>query len=152
MKEYYHNPEATAKVIKDGWLYTGDIGRVDDDHNVFITGRKKDMIIIKGQNIYSSDIENVLLHHPKTAEAAALSIPDLLRGEIIGAVIVLKPGTKTTEQEIKGFCLEHLANYKVPKQFFFVESLPTVATGQIDKDALRRRLSLPPIFPKITAP
>ena len=152
MKEYYHNPEATAKVIKDGWLYTGDIGRIDDDHNVFITGRKKDMIIIKGQNIYSSDIENVLLRHPKTAEAAALSIPDLLRGEIIGAAIVLKPGTKATEQEIKGFCLDHLANYKVPKQFFFVESLPTAAAGQIDKDILRRRLSLPPVFPKITAP
>lgn len=150
MKEYYHNPGATAVAIKDGWLYTGDIGRVDEDQNVFITGRKKDMIIIKGQNIYSSDVENVLLRHPEVTEAAAIGIPDGLRGEIIGAAILLKPGAKTTETEIKRFCLDHLANYKVPKQFFFVESLPKTATGKIDKESLRARLSLPPIFPETT--
>lgn len=147
MKEYYHNPGATAEAIRDGWLYTGDFGRVDDGHNVFITGRKKDMIIIKGQNIWPSDIESVLRRHPKVAEAAAIGIPDELRGEIIGAAILLKPGHKATEQEIKRLCLDHLANYKVPKQFFFVESLPKTAAGKIDKESLRVRLSLPPVFP-----
>ncbi len=151
MKEYYHNPKATAEVVKDGWLYTGDIGRIDEGGNVFITGRKKDMIIIKGQNIYPSDIESVLCRHPKVAEAAAIGIPDELRGEIIGAAIVLKPGAKATQPEMKRHCLDHLANYKVPKQFFFVDSLPKKASGKIDKESLRTSLSLPPIFPDITA-
>ncbi|MBI2852474.1 MAG: AMP-binding protein [Chloroflexi bacterium] len=146
MKEYYRHPEATAEVIKDGWLYTGDIGRIDENMNVFITGRKKDMIIIKGQNIYSSDIETVLCRHPKVAEAAALSIPDELRGEIIGVAIVLKSGVEASEHEMKRFCIDHLANYKVPRQFFFVESLPGTEADKIDKEALRRHLSLPPVF------
>ena len=147
MQEYYHNPKATAEAIKDGWLYTGDIGRVDEEHNVFITGRKKDMIIIKGQNIWPGDIESILLRHPRVAEAAVLGTPDELRGEIIVAAIVLKPGANITEPEIKKFCLDHLANYKVPKQFLFVESLPKTAAGKIDKESLRSRLSLPPVFP-----
>ena len=151
MKEFYHNPEATAEAIKDGWLYTGDIGRVDNEHNVFITGRKKDMIIIKGQNIWPGDIESVLLRHPQVAEAAVLGTPDEFRGEIIVAAIVLKPGANVTEPEIKKFCLDHLANYKVPKQFLFVESLPKTAAGKIDKESLRARLSLPPVFPGTTS-
>ena len=146
MKEYYHNPEATAEAIKDGWLYTGDIGRVDEGH-VFITGRKKDMIIIKGQNIWPGDIESVLLRHPRVAEAAVLGTPDELRGEIIVAAIVLNPGANATEPEIKKFCLDHLANYKVPKQFVFVASLPKTAAGKIDKESLCSGLSLPPVFP-----
>lgn len=149
MKEYYRNAEATAEAIKDGWLYTGDIGRIDELGNVFITGRKKDMIIIKGQNIWPGDIERALLLHPKVGEAAVIGIPDDLRGEIIVAAVVLKPGEKVTEPELKRVCLDHIANYKVPKQFAIVESLPKTATGRVDKDALRDRLALPPVFPPL---
>ena len=147
MKEYFRNPEATAEAIKDGWLYTGDIGKIDELGNVYITGRKKDMIIIKGQNIWPGDIENALCKHPGVAEAAAIGIPDDLRGEIIVAAVVLKPDEKVTEPELKKVCLEHIANYKVPKRFVVVDALPKTASGRNDKEALRTSLSLPAVFP-----
>ena len=138
MKGYYNNPRATAETIRDGWLYTGDVGRVDGDGELFILGMKKEMIIAKGQNIYPSDIEDVLNAHPKVAEAAVMGIPDALRGEVIRAVISLKEGEAATEQEIKRFCLERLANYKVPKQVIFFDSLPKTATGEIRKEDLKK--------------
>ena len=138
MKGYYNNPRVTAETIRDGWLHTGDIGRVDEDGELFILGRKKEMIIAKGQNIYPSDIEDVLYTHPKVAEAAVVGIPDELRGEVIRAIISLKAGEVATEQEIKRFCLEHIANYKVPKQVIFLDSLPKTATGKIRKEDLKK--------------
>jgi long-chain acyl-CoA synthetase len=149
MKGYYHNPKATAELIKDGWLYTGDIGKIDSEGNIFITGRKKDIIIVKGQNISPSDIEWVLSRHPKVAEVVALGIPDEPRGEVAGVAVRLKAGATATESEIRHFCLERLANYKVPKQVFFVDSLPKTDAGKIDKEALRELLSIPPIFPRV---
>ncbi len=137
MKGYYNNPQATAEAIKDGWLYTGDIGRVDEDGYLFLSGRKKETIIVKGQNIYPSDIEDVLYTHPKVAEAAVVGIPDELRGEVVRAVISLKAGEVTTEEEIKRFCRKHMADYKVPKQVIFIDSLPKTATGKIRKEDLR---------------
>ena len=137
MKGYYNNPETTATTIKDGWLYTGDLGRVDEDGEVFLTGMSKDMIIIKGQNVYPSDIEEVLCTHPKVAEAAVVGLPDEIRGETIKAIISLKAGEVAKEPEIKHFCREHMADYKVPRQISFVDSLPKVA-GKIDKKSLRR--------------
>jgi long-chain acyl-CoA synthetase len=138
MKGYYNNPEATAQVVKDGWLYTGDLGKIDEDGEVFLTGRSKDIIIVKGQNVYPSDIEEVLYTHPKVAEAAVVGIPDEIRGETIKAFISLKEGEVAAEQEIKRFCLEHLANYKVPKEVIFTGSLPKTAAGRIDKKSLTR--------------
>ena len=130
MKGFYNNPQATAEAIKDGWLYTGDIGRLDEDSYLFLSAsRKKEMIIAKGQNIYPSDIEQVLHTHPKVAEVAVVGAPDEIRGETVKAVIGLKAGEVATEQEIKRFCLERLANYKVPKQVIFTDSLPKTATG-----------------------
>jgi long-chain acyl-CoA synthetase len=149
MKGYYRNPKATAEVMKGGWLYTGDIGQIDNEGNIFITGRKKDLIIIKGQNIAPSDIEWVLSRHPKVAEVAALGIPDEPRGEVVGVAIRLLAEATATESQIKRFCLERLANYKVPKHVFFVDSMPKTNTGKIDKEALRGFLSIPPIFPKV---
>ena len=137
MKGYYNNPQATAEVVKDGWLYTGDIGRVDEDGYLFILGRKKEMIIQKGQNTFPGDIEAVLKTHPKVAETAVVGVPDELRGEIVRAYISLKKGEMVTEEEIKHFCREHMANYKVPKQIVFLESLPKTATGQIRKEDLK---------------
>ncbi len=138
MKGYYNNPRATAETIRDGWLYTGDVGKVDGDGELFILGRKKEMIIAKGQNIYPSDIEDVLYTHPKVAEAAVVGIPDELRGEVVRAVISLKAGEAATEQEIKRFCLERIANYKVPKQVIFLDSLPKTAAGKIGKEDLKK--------------
>ena len=125
MKGYYNNPRATARAIKNGWLHTGDIGQVDEEGWLFLSaGRKKDMIIAKGQNIYPSDIEKVLASHPKVAEVGVVGIRDELRGEIPRAIIRLKPGEVATEQEIKKFCLERLANYKVPREVVFTSPAP----------------------------
>ncbi len=149
MDGYYHNPEATAEIMKDGWLYTGDIGEIDRAGYLFITGRKKDTIITKGQNIFPTDIESVLHTHPKVTEAAVIGIPDDMRGEVVGAVIALKTGEAATEDEIRRFCLEHIVNYKVPKQVIFLDSLPRTASGVIDKEMIRERLSIPPLFPRV---
>jgi long-chain acyl-CoA synthetase len=138
MKRYHNNPQATAETIRDGWLYTGDIGKADEDGELFILGRKKEMIIAKGQNIYPSDIEEVLSTYPKIAEAAVVGIPDKLRGEVVRAVISLKAGETATEQEIKRFCLERIANYKVPRQIIFLDSLPKTATGEVRKEDLKK--------------
>ena len=147
MKGYYNNPEATAEIIKHGWLQTGDIGYIDIDGNIFITGRKKDLIIPKGQNIAPSDIETVLLKHPKVAEVAVLGLPDDSRGEVIMAIIHLKSGQTATESEMRRLCLENLANFKVPKEYTFVDFTLQSTDGRIDKETLRRQLSLPPVFP-----
>ncbi|MBI2850654.1 MAG: AMP-binding protein [Chloroflexi bacterium] len=143
MNGYYNNPQATSETIVNGWLHTGDIGKMDEAGNVYITGRKKDIIIVKGQNIHPGDVEAVLYRHPAVAEAAVIGIPDEMRGEVVGAAISLKKGATATEADIKKLCLERLASYKVPKQILFFDSLPRTATGQIDKESLRRKLSIP---------
>jgi long-chain acyl-CoA synthetase len=146
MKGYYNNPAATAEVIRNGWLHTGDVGRMDRDGNLYITGRKKETIIVKGQNINPSDIEAVLGKHPRVADSVVLGIPDKLRGEVVGAVVALKPGETATEAELRQFILERLISYKVPKQIFFMSPLPRTADGRVDKEAIRQRLKLPPVF------
>jgi len=138
MNEYYNNPQATAQVIKDGWLYTGDVGWLDKEGWLFLAAsRKKDMIICKGQNICPSDIEEIIGTHPKVAEVAVVGIADESRGETPRAVIKLKAGEEATEPEIKKFCLEHLANYKVPREIIFTGPLPRTADGRIDKESLK---------------
>jgi long-chain acyl-CoA synthetase len=147
MKGYYNNPQATAETIKDGWLHTGDLGQLDEDGYLFLTGRKKETIILKGQNIYPSEIESVLRMHPGIADAAVIGIADELRGEIIGAVITLKEGEMATEHEIKQFCAEHTASFKVPKQVMFLNPIPKTTSGKIDKEGIRSQLSIPSPFP-----
>jgi len=139
MEGYYNNPQATNETIKDGWLHTGDIGRIDEDGYLFLSGRKKNIIILKGQNIYPGDIEEVLCTHPKVAGAIVAGIPDRLRGEIVGAAIRLKEGEVATEQEIRQFCQERMADYKLPRKIIFTDSLPnSVATS---RESLRDYLS-----------
>jgi len=152
MSGYYNNPQATAEVLKNGWLHTGDIGKIDKAGNLFIIGRKKDLIIVKGQNIHPADVEAVLNQHPSVAEAAVIGFPDEMRGEVVGAVLSLKKGATATEQEIKQLCLDHLASYKVPKQIVFLDSLPRSADGKIDKESLRRLLSIPSPSLKVVIP
>jgi len=136
MEGYYNNPRATAEVIKDGWLYTGDIGSIDEDGYLFLSGMKKNMIILKGQNIYPGDIEEVLCAHPKVAEAVVVGIPDKLRGEVVGAIVRLKKRVTVTEQEIRHFCQIRLADYKLPKLIIFTKSLLKKARTRIDKPKL----------------
>jgi len=140
MSRYYKSPHDTDEMIKHGWLYTADIGSIDGEGHLFLTGLKKDMIIAKGQNIYPSDIETVLLDHSKIADAAVAGIPDEMRGEVVGAAVVLRAGKVATEQEIKNFCLEHLANFKVPKKIIFLDSLPGTDDGRINKQVVKKHL------------
>ncbi len=141
MKEYYNNPQATAEAIKDGWLHTGDLGSIDKDGYLFLAGKKKNVIISKGQNIYGSDIEEVLHRYYKVSKAIVVGIPDRLRGEIIGTIIMLKRKFSATESEIKSFCKTHLASYKLPKKILFVKSLPKRTFNKISKSKLWDRFS-----------
>ena len=141
MKGYYNNPVLTEKTLKDGWLYTGDIGRIDEDGNLFITGRSKEMIIRKGQNVYPSDIENILSSYEKVDEVAVVGLQDEIRGEILRAVVKIRTGEIASEQEIRQYCFDRIANYKVPKQVVVVQSMPRTDDGSIDKQLLKGTLS-----------
>jgi long-chain acyl-CoA synthetase len=136
MKGYWNMPDETAQTLRDGWLYTGDISKVDEDGYFYIVDRKKDMIIASGFNIYPRDIEEVLYEYPKIKEAAVAGIPDEYRGETVKAYIVLKEGETATEEEIIHFCKENLAKYKVPKMIEFRPALPKTIVGKV----LRRTL------------
>jgi long-chain acyl-CoA synthetase len=137
MKEYWNNPEKTEQELKDGWLYTGDIARMDEDGYFFIVDRKKDMIIAGGYNIYPRDIDEVLYQNPKIADAVTVGIKDDYRGETVKAFIVLKEGETASEKDIIDFCKQKLAVYKVPKTVEFRSELPTSAVGKILRKILR---------------
>ncbi|MFS0553837.1 long-chain-fatty-acid--CoA ligase [Brevibacillus sp. 179-C9.3 HS] len=136
MKGYWKNPEETARVLRDGWLHTGDTGIMDEDGFLYIVGRKKEMIIAGGYNIYPNEVDEVLYQHPAIAEACTFGIPDAYRGETVKAAIVVKSGYSLTEEEIVEWCRERLARYKVPKHIEFRSQLPKSAVGKI----LRRSL------------
>jgi len=140
-KGYWNNPEGTRETFTNGWLHTGDIGKVDEDGYLYLLDRKKDMIIRGGENIYCIEVENVLYSHPKVLEAAVVGVPDKIFGEQVKAVLVLKPGEVSTEEEIREFCLKHLADYKVPKYVQFVEALPRNPGGKVMKSLLRENSS-----------
>jgi long-chain acyl-CoA synthetase len=134
---YYKMPEETANTIKDGWLYTGDIGKMDQEGYFYIVDRKKDMVIAGGYNIYPREIDEVLFEHPKILEACAVGIPDPYRGETIKAFVVLKPGETLTGEEVIKHCAEKLAKYKVPKTVEFMNALPKSGVGKILRKELR---------------
>ena len=136
MKGYYKKPAETDEVLRDGWFYSGDIGKFDKDGYLSIVDRKKDMIIAGGYNIYPLELDNVLFDHPKILEACTIGVPDTYRGETVKAFIVPKQGETLTEKEIIAYCKKNLAAYKVPKQIEFMEELPKSAVGKI----LRRKL------------
>lgn len=137
MKGYWNMPEETALTLRDGWLRTGDIARMDEDGYFYIVDRKKDMIIAGGFNIYPRDIEEVLFEHPKVQEAAVCGVSDPYRGETVKAFLVLKPGETATAEEIIQYCRENMAAYKVPGLVEFRKELPKSAVGKI----LRRLLA-----------
>ncbi len=138
-KGYWKLPEETAKSIRDGWLYTGDMAVMDDEGYVTIVDRKKDMILTGGENVYSTEVENVLYMHPAILECAVVGVPDEKWGEAVKGVVVLKPGQKATAEEIIRFCKGHIAHYKAPKSIDFIEALPRTGSGKIQKKGLRDR-------------
>ena len=131
MKGYYKKPGETAQVLKDGWLYTGDIGMFDEDGYLTIVDRKKDMIIAGGYNIYPREIDEILFQHPKILEACSIGVPDAYRGETVKAYVVVKPGETLTAEEVIEFTREKLAPYKAPKMVEFIDALPKSAVGKI---------------------
>ncbi|MBC7253700.1 MAG: long-chain fatty acid--CoA ligase [Actinobacteria bacterium] len=136
MKGYYNKPEETAKVLKDGWLYTGDMVYMDSDGYLFIVGRKKDLIIRGGFNIYPREIEEILVSHPLISEAAVVGVPNKYLGEEVKAYVKLKPGSSLTEEQVLEYCEEKLPYYKTPKFVVFVNSFKKDPSGQILKDLI----------------
>ena len=138
MQGYWNNDEETKLVFTDdGWLRTGDMASVTKDGFVQIVGRKKDMILVSGFNVYPTELENVITKHPKVFEAAAIGVPDETTGEAI-KLIVVKHDEDLTEEELRGFCKENLTNYKIPKIVEFrKEELPKTPVGKILKRVLR---------------
>ncbi len=138
MKEYYKNPEKTAETIKDGWLYTGDMARQDDEGFIYIVDRKKDVVITGGENIYPVEVEEVLRRHSKIYDAGVIGIPDERLGEAALAIIDPKPGETLTEEEVNQFCEQNLPRYKRPRHIVF-DKVPRNPTGKIEKPKLRQK-------------
>jgi len=141
---YWDNPTATAETVRNGWLHTGDLGYLDSDGFLFVAGRKKDMIISGGMNIYPSEVEAVLRTHPAVHDVAVIGLPDERWGEQVCAVIVPAPDTAIVEQEIIAFCRERLASFKKPSVVRTVEELPLTISGKVQKFVLRERFSHAP--------
>jgi len=137
MQEYYKDPEATAQMKKDGWLYTGDLGRFDNEGFLYIVGRKKEMIKVGGQIVYAPEVEAALHKHEEVVEAAVIGVPDKVRGEAIKAFVVLKQGSRLKPEDIRYFAKDHLAHFKVPQSVEIRENLPKNRTGKIDKEILK---------------
>jgi long-chain acyl-CoA synthetase len=141
MSGYRNKPEETVEALRDGWLYTGDIGEIDTDGYIYIRDRKKDMAIVGGYNVYPREIDEVLFAHSDVKEAASAGVPDKYYGEIIRAYVVLKPGARATADDLIAHCKANLARYKVPSRIFIVAALPRTTIGKIDRIALRRELA-----------
>ena len=137
VSSYRNRPEETAHTIRDGWLYTGDIGYYDDEGYLFVVDRKKELIISGGYNIHPREVDEVLNSHPDTFEVATVGLKDTFRGEIPVAFVVLKPGREATGDDLIAYCKQRLVDYKVPKRIEFRDALPKTGPGKIDKLKLR---------------
>jgi acyl-CoA synthetase (AMP-forming)/AMP-acid ligase II len=140
MKEYYKKPEETKSTLKNGWLYTGDLATIDEEGYITLVDRKKDMIISGGENVYSVEVESVLFEHPGILDAAIIGLPDEVWGEAVCAIVVPKEGAVIDEQELRSFCRQKLAGYKVPRRIFIEEQLPRNASGKVLKYQLRQKM------------
>ncbi|MDN7243478.1 fatty acid--CoA ligase family protein [Planococcus sp. N028] len=138
MKGYYKMPEETNAAIRNGWLYTGDLARIDEDGYLYIVDRKKDLIIVGGYNVYPREVEEVLFAHPDVLEAAVVGLPDINFGEAVHAYVVLKDPSVTIE-DLRDYCKEHLAKYKVPQHVEILEELPKNTTGKILRRSLKEQ-------------
>jgi long-chain acyl-CoA synthetase len=139
---YWNMPEATAAVFrKDGWFLTGDIGHLDEDGILYITDRKKDMIIMSGWKIYPTEVENIIIRHPAVADVAVFGVPDERKGEVAVAAVVQKPGQNLDKEALESFCRDHLAGYKIPKKLMIVDVLPRVHGWKLLRRTLREQFS-----------
>ena len=138
MKGYYNNPEATAKTIKNGWLYSGDVAVKDGEGFFYIVDRTKDMIIRGGLNVYPREVEDVMMKHPAVSMEAVIGVPHEEMGEEIKAFVVLNAGETLDPEELQAWTREHIAAYKYPRLIEIVASLPMSATGKILKKELRK--------------
>ncbi|MES2482310.1 MAG: hypothetical protein V4609_09960 [Pseudomonadota bacterium] len=138
MNGYLNNPQATAAVLKDGWMHTGDAGTMDEDGFIYVADRIKDMIVTGGENVYSVEVERVLFMHPAVREAAVIGIPSAQWGEGVHAVVVLKEGASVTEAELTAHCRLHIGGYKIPRSYEFrSDPLPVTPVGKVRKNVLR---------------
>ena len=137
MDGYWKRPDETALVLRDGWLHTGDIVRMDEDGYFFVIDRKKEMIDVSGFKVYPREVDEVLYAHPAVLEAAAVGVPHPTKGEVVKAFVVLRPGAKATAQEIVAHCRANLAPFKVPVEVAFRNELPKTLIGKV----LRRQLA-----------
>ena len=134
---YHNRPDENAQQLRDGWLYTGDIGYYDEDGYMFLIDRKKEMIIVGGYNVYPREIDELLFKHPAILEAATVGVPDSFTGETVKIFVVLKAGVRLSADELMAYCEENLVKYKVPKHIVFVDALPRSGVGKIDKRRLK---------------
>ena len=140
---YWNRPEETAAIFKNGWMRTGDLGRMDEEGYFYIMDRAKDLIIASGFNVYPREVEEVLFMHPAVQEAAVIGVPDAYRGETVAAFVALKPGfeqSDATRQNILAFCKKELTPYKVPKVLEFRDSLPKTLVGKVLRRELRETI------------
>ena len=137
---YYKDPALTAQTMRDGWFHTGDLGRIDQEGYLYIVGRKKEMIKVSGEIVFEPEVESVIHKHPDVAEVAVVGVADKLRGEVPKAFIVIKEGQSLGEETLRDFCRQHLAHFKIPRYFEFINSLPKNRVGKIDKEKLKQGL------------
>ena len=143
MAGYWRNPEASAAALRDGWLWTGDLGSLDADGFLTLKDRSKDLIISGGSNIYPREVEEVLLTAPGVAEVAVVGAPDAEWGEVVVAFVVAEPGATLDAQALDAHCLARIARFKRPKRYVFVDALPKNNYGKVLKTVLRERLAPP---------
>jgi len=135
-KGYWNKPEATAATLRDGWVHTGDMGKLDADGYLTFSGRFKEMIKVSGYSVFPEEVETILIRHPAVAQAAVIGLPDPAKGEVVKAFIVRKPGAQVSEQELIAWSREHMSPYKAPRSVAFLDALPATGTGKV----LRRLL------------
>jgi long-chain acyl-CoA synthetase len=141
MSGYWNRPEATAETLRDGWLHTGDLGRLSDDGILYLLDRTKDMIISGGSNVYAVEVEQVLGSHPDVADVAVVGAPDDLWGEVVVAVVVVREGTEVTDADLEARCRASLAGYKIPRLWVRLDALPRNAYGKVLKRDLRAKVT-----------
>jgi long-chain acyl-CoA synthetase len=139
MKGYWNQPELTAETLKNGWLHTGDLGYMDEEGYIFLVDRKKDMIITGGENVYSTEVEQVLAKHQGIEEVSVIGVPDHQWGEKVVAVVVEKKGHVTKDEELITFCRDWLAGYKIPRHYIRINELPKAPTGKVMKGEIRKQ-------------